>query len=157
MSIVFQKIENDKTILTRRNPITTIFYTMDNITIEKEGNVITLSGPDMTNDFQQMKRECCGRYDNFIFPDAKKVVDLLKEKGRSPMTHDEVMDVHEKGTHATYYDTIYCYYCVNKNNYRNYMFSPDEENKDNHYLRLRMGVLSFSLEDDFDVWMINCA
>ena len=127
-------------------------------TVTKEGNVTTLSGPDMTSDFNQMKRKCCGRYDNFIFPDAKKVVELLTAKGRSPMTHDEIMDVHGKGTHKEYYDTIYCYYCVNKNNYRNYMFSPDDgENRDNHYRRLRFGVLSFYLEEDFDVYIINCA
>ena len=126
-------------------------------TVTKEGNVVTLSGPDMTSDFNQMKRECCGRYDNFIFPDAKKVVELLTAKGRSPMTHDEIMDVHGKGTHKEYYDTIYCYYCVNKNNYRNYMFSPDDgENRDNHYRRLRFGVLSFYLEEDFDVYIIKC-
>ena len=157
--ILFQKIEKRINILISRNPITTVPYTtMSNNTIKKEGNVITLSGPDMTNDYQQMKRECCGRYDNFIFPDAKKVVDLLKEQGRSPMTHEQIIEVHGKGTHTEYYDTIYCYYCVNKNNYKNYMFSPDDaENKDNHYQRLRMGVLSFGLEDDFDVWIIKCA
>ena len=112
----------------------------------------------MTSDFKQMKRECCGRYDNFIFPDAKKVIDLLKQQGRSPMTHEQIMDVHENGTSADYYSSIYCYYCVNKKDYKNYMFSPDDgENKDNHYSRLRFGVLSFSLEEDFDVWVINCA
>ena len=128
-------------------------------TVTKEGNVVTLSGLDMTSDFNQMKRECCGRYDNFIYPDAKKVVDLLKDKkGALPMTHEQIMDVHGKGTHKEYYDTIYCYYCVNKNNYRNYMFSPDDgENRDNHYRRLRFGVLSFYLEEDFDVYIINCA
>ena len=131
---------------------------MSTMNIEKNGNVITISGPDMTNDFEQMKRECCGRYDNFIFPDAKKVVDLLKKQGRSPMTHEEVMDVYEKGTTKEYYNPVYCYYCVNKKNYRNYMFSPDDgENKDNHYSRLRTNVLNFSLEEDFDVWIINCA
>jgi len=130
----------------------------NNYTVSQDDNITTLSGPDMTRDFNQMKRECCGRYGNFIFPDAKKVIDLLKQKGRSPMTHDQIMDVHGKGTHADYYDTIYCYYCVNKNNYKNYMFSPDDgENKDNHYSRLRFGVLSFSLEEDFDVYIINCA
>ena len=129
----------------------------NNITATKEGNVVTLSSLDMTSDFNQMKRECCGRYDNFIFPDAKKVVELLTAKGRSPMTHDEIMDVHGKGTHKEYYDTIYCYYCVNKNNYRNYMFSPEDgENRDNHYRRLRFGVLSFYLEEDFDVYIIKC-
>jgi len=129
----------------------------NNTTVTKEGNVVTLSGSDMPSDFNQMKRECCGRYDNFIFPDAKKVVELLTAKGRSPMTHDEIMDVHGKGTHKEYYDTIYCYYCVNKNNYRNYMLSPDDgENRDNHYRRLRFGVLSFYLEEDFDVYIIKC-
>ena len=130
----------------------------NNYTVSQDGNVITLSGPDMTCDFNQMKRECCGRYDNFIFPDAKKVIDLLKQQGRSPMTHEQIMDVHENGTSADYYSSIYCYYCVNKKDYKNYMFSPDDgENKDNHYSRLRFGVLSFSLEEDFDVWVINCA
>ena len=130
----------------------------NNYTVSQNGNVITLSGPDMTRDFNQMKRECCGRYDNFIFPDAKKVIDLLKQQGRSPMTHEQIMDVHENGTSTDYYSSIYCYYCVNKKDYKNYMFSPDDgENKDNHYSRLRFGVLSFSLEEDFDVWVINCA
>ena len=125
----------------------------NNYTVAQDGKVFTLSGPEMTRDFNQMKRECCGRYDNFIFPDAKKVVDLLKEQGRSPMTHEQIMEVHGKGTHTDYY-----YYCVNKKDYKNYMFSPDDsENKDNHYSRLRFGVLSFSLEEDFDVWTINCA
>ena len=130
---------------------------MSTMNIETNGNVTTISGPDMTNDFEQMKRELCGRYDNFVFPDAKKVVDLLKSKGQSPMTHDEIMDVHERGSTKEYYDKVYCYYCVNKNNYRNYMFSPDDgENKDNQYLRLRRNVLNFSLEEDFDVWLIQC-
>ena len=129
---------------------------MSTMNIETNGNITTISGPDMTNDFEQMKRELCGRYDNFVFPDAKKVVDLLKSKGQSPMTHDEIMDVHERGSTKEYYDKVYCYYCVNKNNYRNYMFSPDDgENKDNQYLRLRRNVLNFSLEEDFDVWIVQ--
>ena len=131
---------------------------MSTMNIETNGNVTTISGPDMTRDFEQMKRECCGRYDNFIFPDAKKVVDLLKKQGQSPMTNDEIMDVHLRGSTMEYYDKVFCYYCVNKNNYRNYMFSPDDgENKDNQYLRLRRNVLNFSLEEDFDVWIIPCA
>ena len=131
---------------------------MSTMNIETKGNVTTISGPDMTNDFEQMKRECCGRYDNFIFGDAKKVVDLLKEKGRSPMTVDEIMDVHESGCTKKYYAKVYCYMCINRKDYSNYMFSPDDaENKDNHYLRLRMNVLNFSLEEDFDVWLIQCA
>ena len=131
---------------------------MSTMNIETNGNVTTISGPDMTRDFEQMKRECCGRYDNFIFPDAKKVVDLLKKQGRSPMTNDEIMDVHLRGSTREYYDKVYCYYCVNRNNYSNYMFSPDDgENKDNRYLRLRTNVLNFSVEEDFDVWLIQCA
>ncbi len=128
----------------------------NDITATQNGNVITLSG-DMTNDTEQMKRECCGRFDNLIFGDAKKVVELLTRMGRSPMTHNEIMDVHERGNNKTYYDPIYCYFCVNKKDYRNYMFSPDDgENQDNNYLRLRRGILSFSLEEDFDVWIVHC-
>ena len=131
---------------------------MSTMNIETNGNVITIGGADMTRNFEQMKRECCGRYDNFIFPDAKKVVELLKKQGRSPMTHEEVMDVHLRGSTEEYYDKVYCYYCVNKKNYRNYMFSPDDgENKDNHYSRLRANVLNFSVEEDFEVWLIPCA
>ena len=131
---------------------------MSTMNIETNGNVTTISGPDMTRDFEQMKRECCGRYDNFIFPDAKNVVELLKKQGRSPMTNDEIMDVHLRGSTEEYYDKVYCYYCVNKKNYRNYMFSPDDgENKDNHYSRLRANVLNFSVEEDFEVWLIHCA
>ena len=131
---------------------------MSTMNIETNGNVTTISGPEMTRDFEQMKRECCGRYDNFIFPDAKKVVELLKKQGRSPMTNDEIMDVHLRGNTRKYYDKVYCYYCVNKQNYRNYMFSPDDgENKDNHYSRLRANVLNFSVEEDFEVWLIHCA
>jgi len=131
---------------------------MSTMNIETNGNVTTISGPDMTRDFEQMKRECCGRYDNFIFPDAKKVVELLKKQGRSPMTNEEIMDVHLRGSTREYYDKVYCYYCVNKKNYRNYMFSPDDgENKDNHYSRLRANVLNFSVEEDFEVWLIHCA
>jgi hypothetical protein len=49
------------------------------------------------------------------------------------------------GGGGTYYDDVYCYYCVNKKNYRNYMFSPDDaENQKKEYKRLRMGVLKFS-------------
>ena len=131
---------------------------MSTMNIETNGNVTTISGPEMTRDFEQMKRECCGRYDNFIFPDAKKVVELLKKQGSSPMTNDEIMDVHLRGSTREYYDKVFCYYCVNKKNYRNYMFSPDDgENKDNHYSRLRANVLNFSVEEDFEVWLIPCA
>jgi len=40
---------------------------MSTMNIEKNGNVITISGPDMTNDFEQMKRECCGRYERKLW------------------------------------------------------------------------------------------
>jgi hypothetical protein len=126
--------------------------------IETNGNVTTIYGPDLPDDFEQMKRDCCGRYDNFIFPDAKKVVDCLREQGRTPMTEKDVQILDCWGGGGTYYDDVYCYYCVNKKNYRNYMFSPDDgENKDNHYSRLRANVLNFSVEEDFEVWLIPCA
>ena len=126
--------------------------------IETNGNVTTISGPDLPDDFEQMMRDCCGRYDNFIFPDAKKFVDCLREQGRTPMTEKDVQILDCWGGGGTYYDDVYCYYCVNKKNYRNYMFSPDDgENKDNHYSRLRANVLNFSVEDDFEVWLIHCA
>lgn len=128
----------------------------NNISSQNE-RIVRLSGPDMTSDFQQMKRECCDRFGNFIFPDSKKVIDILKQQNRSPMTLEEIIDVYENGTQVEYYDTIYCYYCVNKKNYKNYMFSPDDgENKDNYYHRLRTGVLKFSQEEDFNVWIIKC-
>ena len=38
---------------------------MSTINTEKQGNVITLSG-DMTNDYDQMKRECAGRYESMF-------------------------------------------------------------------------------------------
>ena len=108
----------------------------NNYTVAQDGKVFTLSGPEMTRDFNQMKRECCGRYDNFIFPDAKKVVDLLKKQGRSHMTHEEVMEVfmreevHTQSIMILFIVTI----VLIKRDYRNYMFSPDDgENKDNHY------------------------
>jgi len=126
--------------------------------IETNGNVTTVYGPDMTKDYEQMKRDCCGRYDNFIFPDAKKTIDLLKAKGRSPMTKQDVERLDCWGGNLDYYKSVYCYYCVNKKNYRNYMFSPDDaENREKQYERLRMGVLKFSQEEDFEVWIIPCA
>ncbi len=125
--------------------------------IETNGNVTTISGPDMTNDFEQMMRDCCGRYDNFIFPDAKKFVDCLREQGLTPMTEKDVQILDCWGGGGTYYDDVYCYFCVNKKNYRNYMFSPDDaENQKKQYERLRMGVLKFSQEEDFEVWCIPC-
>ena len=126
--------------------------------IETNGNVTTISSPDLPDDFEQMMRDCCGRYDNFIFPDAKKFVDCLREQGLTPMTEKDVQRLDCWGGGGTYYDDVYCYYCVNKKNYRNYMLSPDDgENKDNQYFRLRKNILNFSLEEDFDVWIINCA
>ncbi len=125
--------------------------------IETNGNVTTISGPDLPDDFEQMKRDCCGRYDNFIFPDAKKLVDCLREQGRTPMTALQLQRLDCWGGGGTYYEGVYCYYCVNKKNYRNYMFSPDDaENQKKQYKRLRMGVLKFSQEEDFEVWCIPC-
>jgi len=128
---------------------------MSTINIKTNGNVTTIYGPDMTNDFEQMMRECCGRFDNFLFGDVTKVVGILKDQGRSPMTKKEVEKLDAWGGNADYYKGIYCYLCVNKKDYRNYMFSPeDAENKDKSYRRLRMGVLKFS-QEDFDVWIVD--
>ena len=130
---------------------------MSTMNIETNGNVTTISGPDMTNDFEQMKRECCGRFDNFLFGDVNKVVGILKERGRSPMTKTEVERLDVWGGNADYYEGIYCYLCVNRKDYRNYMFSPaDAENKEKSYRRLRMGVLKFS-QEDFEVWIVDSA
>ena len=130
---------------------------MSAMNIKTNGNVTTIYGPDMTNDFEQMKRDCCGRYDNFIFPDAKKLVDCLRDQGRSPMTPLLVQRLDCWGGGGTYYDDVFCYHCVNTKDYRNYMFSPDDaENREKEYRRLRMGVLKFSQEEDFEVWCIPC-
>ena len=128
-----------------------------NITVTQKGNVVTLSGSDMTSDIEQMKRECVDRYANFIFGDAKGVVDKLKSRGDSPMSISQLKHLHTNGTSKSYYTNIYCYFCVNKNNYSNYLFSPgDGENKDNDYFRLRNGVLNFAKDNNFEIWIINC-
>jgi len=130
----------------------------NNITVTQEGNVITLSGPDMTSSLGQMKAECIGRYDNFIFGDSKGVVDKLKSRGDSCMSVSQLNHLFKNGTSESYYTNIYCYFCVNKNNYSNYLFSPqDGENRDNNYFRLRNGVLYFAMDNNFEIWIINCA
>jgi hypothetical protein len=131
---------------------------MSTINIETNGNVITIFGPDLTDDFEQMKRDCCGRYGNFILGDAQKLVGSLREQGCSPMTEKDVEILDCLGRGVTYYDDVYCYYCFNNKNYRNYMFSPDDaENREKEYKRLRMGVVKFSQEEDFEVWIVPCA
>ena len=129
---------------------------MSTIKLEQQGNVITLSG-DMTNDYDQMKRECAGRYES-LFGDAQEVITKLKARGRSAMTHEQIMKLHKYGIKAEYYENwnIWCYFCVDPKNYKNYMFSPDDgENRDNQYSRLRNGVLNFS-SDGFDVYVVEC-
>ena len=126
---------------------------MSTITIEKNGNTTTLSG-DMTNDFEQMKRECAGRFES-MFGDVKKLLPKLGEA----LTHEHIMQVYNEGFTKSFYDKnkIYCYFCVNPDDYSNYMFSPsDSENRDNRFARIRMGVLKF-FQDDFDVYIIPCA
>jgi hypothetical protein len=129
---------------------------MSTINTEKQGNVITLSG-DMTNDYDQMKRECAGRYES-MFGDTQGAITKLKASGCSAMTHEQVMKLYKHGTYAEYYKygNIWCYFCVDPKNYKNYMFSPMEgENRDNQYSRLRNGVLNFSL-DGFEVYVVEC-
>ena len=129
---------------------------MSTINTEKQGNVITLSG-DMTNDYDQMKRECAGRYES-MFGDAQGAITKLKAGGSSAMTHEQIMKLYKHGTYAEYYENwnIWCYFCVDPKNYKNYMFSPiDGENRDNQYSRLRNGVLNFSL-GGFEVYVVEC-
>mgnify|MGYP006143040125 FL=1 len=129
-----------------------------NITLTQKGNVVTLSGPDMTSSLGQMKGECVGRYANFIFGDAKGVVDKLKSRGDSCMSVSQLNHLFKNGTSKSYYTNIYCYFCVNKNNYSNYLFSPEDgENRDNDYFRLRSGVIHFANDENFEIWIINCA
>ena len=126
------------------------------IKLEKQGNVITLSG-DMTNDYDQMKDECAGRYES-MFGDAQGVITNLKARGRSAMTNEQIMKLYKHGTKAEYYENwnIFCYFCVDPTTYKNYMFSPvDGENRDNQYSRLRNGVLHFS-SDGFEIYVVEC-
>ena len=128
---------------------------MSTINVEKDGNTITLSG-DMTNDFEQMKKECAGRYES-MFGDAAKVIAKVPQR---KMTQEQIMQVYNEGVTASFYDNnnIWAYFCVNPEDYSNYMFSPaDGENRDNKYLRLRTGIVKFSLEAGFDVYKILCA
>ena len=130
---------------------------MTTINLEKNSNTFIFSG-GMAREIEQMKRDCCGRYDNPLFGDASKIITQLQDKKRNPMTQLDVRILCTLGVNKEYYNKIYCYYCVNMKNYKNYTFSPyDGENKDNDYSRLRQGVLQFSKENDFNIYIINCA
>ena len=124
--------------------------------IETDGNTITLSG-DMTFDYEQMKQELAGRHES-LFGDVKKLIPKLLAK-HPKLTIDDVTLLSNYGTDMTFYDKrkIYCYFCVRPSDYANYMFSPsDSENRDNRFVRIRMGVRKFFL-DDFDVYIIPCS
>ena len=84
---------------------------MSTMNLETKGNVITISGPDLPNDFEQMMRDCCGRHGNVILGDAKTLVDSLRAQGYSPMTKEDVQSLDCLGGRGTHYDNIYCYYC----------------------------------------------
>jgi hypothetical protein len=91
-----------------------------------------------------------GKYqdDNFIFGDSKGVLDKLKSRGDSCMSVSQLNHLFKNGTSESYY----------KNNYSNYLFSPqDGENRDNNYFRLRNGLLYFAMDNNFEIWIINCA
>jgi hypothetical protein len=136
--------------------LTLASHIMSNMSIEHttvNGNhTIKISG-DMTFDYQQMKKEVAGRYDS-MFGDAKNLISKLK----SPkLTSEQISDLTVNGKFSTFYDSnkIWGYFCVNPNDYSNYMFSPiDSENRDNNYSRMRNGVASF-FNDGFDVYIIN--
>ena len=129
---------------------------MTDIKLEQQGKVITLSG-DMTKDYDQMKRECAGRYES-MFGDAQAAISKLKARGRSAMTFGQLMKLYTYGVTDDFYTNwnIWCYFCVDPTTYKNYMFSPvDSENRDNQYSRLRNGVMKFS-SDGFDVYVVEC-
>ena len=123
------------------------------ITIEKKGNTITLSG-ELTNRFDQMRLECCGRT-HCMFGDVSKLIPKLGDK----LTEQQVRDLLSNGTKKEFYDAqnVWCYFCVEPGTFRNYMFAPmDSENRDNEYARLRQGVANFSRKASFDVYIIPC-
>ena len=125
--------------------------------LTQNGNKFTLSG-DLTNDFEQMTRECAGRYE-CMFGDAKNVIKKLKERGSDKLTVEQILDLLIQGTTEEFYKThnIWGYFCVEPETFRNYMFSPmDSENRDNKYARLRCGVANFSRKAHFDVYIIHC-
>ena len=129
---------------------------MSTLQVDINGYNVTCISGELTSDFEQMKRELGGQYES-MFGDVKKFIAKLN---RPKMTHEEIMQVYNGGLTDSFYENnnIWCYFCVRQSDYANYMFSPcDGENKDNRYLRLRTGVLKFSLEAGFDVYIINCA
>ena len=130
---------------------------MSTMNMTQKGNTIVLSG-DMTNDFEQMKRECAGRFES-LFGDAQNIVKKLTEKGSVKLTAQQVLDLLTQGTTEEFYNNqnVWCYFCVEPTTFRNYMFSPmDSENRDNKYARLRSGVANFSFKAGFDVYIIHC-
>ena len=127
---------------------------MSTMNFEQNGNTFILSG-DMTNDFEQMKRECAGRFES-MFGDVKKLIPKLEKA----LTHEHIMRVYNEGSTNSFYDNnnICGYFCVNPNDYSNYMFMTcDSENRDNQYLRLRTGILKFNSQAGFDVYIIPYA
>ena len=121
------------------------------------GNTIVISG-ELTFDFNQMLRKCAGRFET-IFGDAKNLIAKLKENGCTALTKQQILDLLTQGTTEEFYSNqnVWCYFCVDPNSYRNYMFSPiDGENRDNKYDRLRRGVAKFSREAKFDVYIVPC-
>ena len=126
---------------------------MSTMNLKQNGNTFILSG-DMTNDFEQMKRECAGRF-HALFGDIVKLIPKLGDK----RTSVQIKGLYQWGTNAEYYenDNIWGFFCYNPKDHSNYMFSPsDGENRDNNYHRLRNGVFKFS-QEGFDVYIIPCA
>ena len=125
---------------------------MSTMNMSQNGNTITISG-DMTNDCKQMHRECAGRFHG-MFGDVVKLIPKLGDK----LTTDQLMTLHKEGTHAEFYDNnkILGYFCIDPKDYSNYMFLiGDGENRDNHYSRLRNGVLQFSFEAYCDIYILR--
>ena len=104
----------------------------------------------MTFDYQQMKRELAPRHQS-MFGDAKK----FHTKTSNPkLTVEQINELVLSGTTANFYnsDKIWGYFCVNPNDYSNYMFSHID--RENRYNRMRKGVHSLFL-DGFDVYVVK--
>ena len=130
---------------------------MSEVKVSQKGNTIFING-ELTFDFNQMKRECAGRFET-IFGDAKNLIAKLKEDGYTALTEQQILDLLTQGDKKEFYENqnLWCYFCVDPTDYRNYMFSPlDGENRDNKYDRLRRGVAKFSREAKFDVYIVPC-
>ena len=99
---------------------------MSEVKVSQKGNTIVFSG-ELTNDFNQMKRECAGRFET-MFGDAKNLIVKLKEDGYTALTEQQILDLLTQGTTEEVYEThnIWGYFCVEPETFKNYMFSENK-------------------------------